>query len=134
MKGWVTDPALQLREILRFAQNDNSYHSPPWQGGVRGGKLCRMNFEEFVQSVSKDAPPNAAPTLQALWFAKKGNWDRAHQIAQDIHTTEGSWIHAYLHRVEGDVGNAQYWYSRAGKPLSKLSLDGEWEQIVEALL
>lgn len=95
-----------------------------------------MNLQEFTASVSKDSAPSTSlpATLQALWYAKKGNWDQSHKIAQDIHTNEGSWIHAYLHRVEGDLSNAQYWYSRAGKPASKLSLDDEWNEISSALI
>ena len=53
--------------------------------------------------------------MKSLWWAKKGNWEKAHNIAQDIATNDGSRIHAYLHRVEGDLGNAAYWYRRAGK-------------------
>jgi hypothetical protein len=95
-----------------------------------------MTFEEFLKSVQKDSEPSSSlsEALKSLWFAKKGDWEKAHNIAQDISNSNGSWIHAYLHRVEGDNGNAQYWYSRAGKSFSKLSLDHEWEEIVRNLL
>lgn len=94
-----------------------------------------MNFVEFKTSISASAPPKGiSEPLQALWYAGKDNWDASHSIAQDIHTETGSWIHAYLHRVEGDLGNAAYWYKRAGKPLCKLSLKEEWELIVRELL
>jgi hypothetical protein len=95
-----------------------------------------MSFEEFLESLHESStPPTLIPeTLKALWYAKKGDWTRSHEIAQDILNPEGSWIHAYLHRVEGDSSNAQYWYSRAGKPFSKLSLEKEWEEIVRVLL
>ena len=90
-----------------------------------------MTYDEFMTSVTNDKPsPEASPYLEALWHDSKGDWHKAHQIVQDIHTWEESWIHAYLHRVEGDEGNAGYWYHRAGKPFSKLSLEEEWEEQV----
>lgn len=72
--------------------------------------------------------------MKALWYDGKDDWEQAHNIAQDIRSTEGSWIHAYLHRKEGDEGNAAYWYHRANQPVCKTSLQEEWESIVEALL
>jgi hypothetical protein len=72
--------------------------------------------------------------LAALWWAAKGNWDKAHKIAQDVETVDAAWVHAYLHRVEGDLGNAGYWYRQAGKPVAKDSLDAEWERIASSLL
>lgn len=69
------------------------------------------------------------PYLIALEADKNGQWDAAHDIVQDIHTDEASWIHAYLHRKEGDPGNARYWYNRAGKPFFDGSLDEEWEEL-----
>ena len=90
-----------------------------------------MTYEEFMATVNEDRPPvGCVPCLEALWHEKKGDWDKAHRIAQDIQTWEGSWVHAYLHRVEGDQGNAGYWYHRAGRPFSNLSLEEEWEQQV----
>lgn len=74
------------------------------------------------------------PLLQALWFDGKGDWESSHNIAQNINTSEGSWVHAYLHRKEGDLGNASYWYSRAGRSMPKHSLEEEWGQIAKALL
>lgn len=94
-----------------------------------------MNFREYKLSVSSDTMPSGLPDgLRAMWHDAKGNWDRAHDIAQEMHTTEGSWIHAYLHRKEGDNGNAAYWYHRANRPVCKNSLEEEWDQIVMALL
>ena len=82
-----------------------------------------MNIEEFTQSISKEEkPPEVSCCLQSLWWAKKGDWSRSHDIAQEIRESEGSWVHAYLHREEGDLGNAAYWYSRAGRPVKRLSL------------
>jgi hypothetical protein len=72
--------------------------------------------------------------LLALWHDGSGHWEKSHEIAQDIHTKEGSWIHAYLHRKEGDLGNAGYWYHKAGKPVPHVSLEQEWEDIVKSLL
>jgi hypothetical protein len=83
-----------------------------------------------------DSPPEELSIcLQALWWDSKGDWDRAHEIAQDAGSREGDWVHAYLHRVEGDLGNAGYWYSRAGKPArGKESLRDEWEELVTFFL
>lgn len=101
-------------------------------------KICIfafMTLAEFKASLSQSDPPEGLSTLlQALWYEGKDDWEQAHNIAQDISSAEGSWIHAYLHRKEGDQGNAAYWYSRAGKPVPRLSLEHEWEQIVSALL
>ncbi|HEV2481268.1 MAG TPA: hypothetical protein VGS79_16460 [Puia sp.] len=94
-----------------------------------------MNFEEFKASMAGESPPkDVASSLAALWYAGKGDWDQAHAIAQDVPTREGSWVHAYLHRVEGDQGNAGYWYHRAGKTMPGVGLKQEWEEIVKALL
>jgi len=94
-----------------------------------------MKFEEFKASLSRDLPPTGIPaSLTALWYAGKDDWEQAHTIAQDIPTREGSWVHAYLHRVEGDGGNANYWYSRAGRTMPAMTLEQEWEDIVSRLL
>ena len=94
-----------------------------------------MNRSEFDQSLNASAPPaNLSPALTALWQAAKDDWEAAHQIAQSDSTAEGAWVHAYLHRVEGDESNAGYWYRRAGKPPAQNSLDEEWAEIVGALL
>ena len=70
----------------------------------------------------------------ALWHDGKGDWNRAHEVAQDVEDEAGAWVHAYLHRKEGDESNAAYWYRRATRPVERGSLDAEWKQIVEALL
>ena len=90
---------------------------------------------EFKASFSGAAPARelAAP-LAALWWAAKGGWDEAHKIVQDEATADAAWVHAYLHRVEGDLGNASYWYRRAAKPVAAGSLETEWERISSALL
>ena len=74
-----------------------------------------------------------APLLEALWWDARGGWDRAHALAQSVDTPVGAWVHAYLHRKEGDVANADYWYRRAGKCRPETPLDAEWAEIVSAL-
>ncbi|WP_188933575.1 hypothetical protein [Puia dinghuensis] len=94
-----------------------------------------MTFEQFKATLNHDQPPTGIPpVLTALWYAQKDNWNKAHDIAQDIPTREGSWVHAYLHRVEGDEGNAHYWYTQAGRQLPELTPEQEWEQLVTSLL
>ena len=72
--------------------------------------------------------------LLALWWDEKGDWSRAHEIARDVAGRDGAWVHAYLHRKEGDLGNAAYWYARAGRPVEKGGLSAEWERIAIELL
>lgn len=94
-----------------------------------------MNLEEFKVSLSQPQPSHQlSGHLKALWFAGRDDWESSHNIAQDIHDKEGSWIHAYLHRVEGDTFNANYWYNKAGRRMPGYSLQQEWEEIVVALL
>jgi hypothetical protein len=89
----------------------------------------------FRASLSGTSPaPGLEPPLAALWWAAKGQWDAAHKIVQDEDKASAAWVHAYLHRVEGDLGNAGYWYRQAGQPVAKDSLEAEWERIVSALL
>lgn len=94
-----------------------------------------MTFEKFKDSLSTSSPPrDVSPLLQALWYDGKNDWEMAHNIAQDVHSKEGSWIHAYLHRKEGDDGNAGYWYARAGVAFPKVTLEEEWKSLVEMFL
>ncbi len=79
-------------------------------------------------------PNGLTPLLQALWYDANQNWHSAHQIAQELHTQNASWIHAYLHRKEGDRYNAQYWYRQAGREFPTESLSEEWETITQHLL
>lgn len=85
-------------------------------------------------SLSDMAPaPEWSPPLAALWWAAKGDWDQAHKIVQDESDRDSAWVHAYLHRVEGDLGNAGYWYRQAGQPVAKDTLEAEWARIVATL-
>ena len=84
------------------------------------------------QATAPPAPENLA--LTGLWWDAKGDWTRAHESAQQDEGSVGAWVHAYLHRKEGDASNARYWYDRAGKRSSNLSIEAEWEEIADALL
>jgi hypothetical protein len=94
-----------------------------------------MQFDEFINSTKEDASPQSlSEPLQAMWYARKGDWETAHNIAQSISSELGSWIHAYLHRVEGDLSNADYWYKRAGKPQFQGSTEAEADDIINSIL
>lgn len=97
-----------------------------------------MTAEELARSAETEdqAPADLTPTARALWLAKKGRWDAAHDLTQDLPDPDGAWIHAWLHREEGDYGNACYWYARARKtaPPADAPLAAEWNQIARALL
>jgi hypothetical protein len=97
-----------------------------------------MTFEEFNRAVTggETLPPaGVSGAVAALWHDARGDWEAAHNAAQDDHSKAGSWVHAYLHRKEGDDGNAGYWYARAGRrvPAEGFMLEAEWEQIARAL-
>ena len=94
-----------------------------------------VTFEEFHQSLKDSNPPAGLSfALSGLWWDAKGDWTRAHESAQQDEGADGSWVHAYLHRKEGDPGNAAYWYGRAGKPACRESPEREWREIVVSLL
>jgi hypothetical protein len=94
-----------------------------------------MTFDEFKAALSGATPPGGlSPALVALWHDAKGDWDAAHRVAQDVDDERGAWVHAYLHRKEGDASNAAYWYRRAGQPVARATLEEEWEAIVTTLL
>jgi hypothetical protein len=94
-----------------------------------------MTLEQFEATLSGEAPPkDITNTLAAMWYDGKGDWDQAHLIAQDIPTGDGSWVHAYLHRKEGDDWNANYWYNRAGRSMPNVSLEQEWKEMVQSML
>jgi hypothetical protein len=92
-------------------------------------------FADFKASIAATQPPQPlVPPLAALWWAAKGDWDKAHKIVMDDAGREAAWVHAYLHRVEGDLPNAQYWYRTAGKPVASATLEAEWAAIAAELL
>ncbi len=96
-----------------------------------------MNYEEFLQTLDHPeagVPTGLLPPLEALWRERAGEWDRAHRIVQAEADADSAWVHAYLHRKEGDRSNARYWYARAGRPESAVPPEREWEEIVRALL
>src|SRR5690242_5883415 len=102
-----------------------------WFGMTKGsGTGGEKAFAGLQQSIARDAAPPADATLpvQALWHDARGDWEAAHRCAQDDSSPAGSWVHAYLHRKEGDLGNAGYWYARAGRrqPAASVSLEAEW--------
>jgi hypothetical protein len=94
-----------------------------------------MTLAEFKRSLSKSRPPESlAVALAGLWWAGKDDWDKAHKVVMDEGGKDCAWVHAYLHRVEGDLENARYWYRQAGKPAASGALKAEYESIVQALL
>jgi len=94
-----------------------------------------MDIGAFRDSITQTMPPAGLDSaLDALWHAAKGDWNRAHELAQSRDDADGAWVHAYLHRVEGDQSNAGYWYRRAGRPHCRAPLPEEWEEIARALL
>tara|TARA_B100000809_G_C14883382_1_gene440024 strand:- start:289 stop:576 length:288 start_codon:yes stop_codon:yes gene_type:complete len=93
-----------------------------------------MQYEDFIKLTKESEPSDKLAEIHlAIWYAVKDNWDMAHKIVQDINTETASWIHAYLHRVEGDIGNAQYWYNRAKKESSSESLETELNDIIKSV-
>ena len=95
-----------------------------------------MDYEEFLESLKSEAPPRELDQwLLALWHARRGDWDRAHRIVQELPDRKAARIHAYLHRVEGDLWNSRYWHERAGTRFpEELSEDAEWAQLVRLAL
>lgn len=94
-----------------------------------------MDLNDFKESIAaNEVPAQASVYLQALWFDAKGDWEKAHELIQDLPDKNAAWIHAYLHRKEGDVWNADYWYRNAGKKRPAVSLQEEWESLTAAFL
>jgi hypothetical protein len=94
-----------------------------------------MNLADFKASLGNLTPPeNISVYLQALWYDAKDYWDRAHNLIDHLEEPKAYWVHAYLHRREGDKGNALYWYNRADKKMPGYALEEEWEEIVQAFL
>ncbi len=94
-----------------------------------------MDIEQFRATLGAEQPPGQmSQALQALWYDAKGDWHAAHTHAQAQADATGAWVHAYLHRKEGDLSNAGYWYRRADRPVAEGALEQEWEAIAQALL
>jgi hypothetical protein len=97
--------------------------------------MVRMTLDEFEASLAQAGPPSGLSlAVQGLWWDGKGDWGRAHGCAQDQDDRIGAAVHAYLHRKEGDLGNAGYWYARAGRTMPKGSLEAEWRALAGELL
>ena len=94
-----------------------------------------MTLDQFRRTLADQAPPaDSPPALAALWWAAKGDWDKAHAIVMDDGSREAAWVHAYLHRVEGDLANARYWYGQAKRAAATKPVEREWDDIAAALL
>jgi hypothetical protein len=94
-----------------------------------------MTLEQFQRTLKAPAPPaDLVPAVAALWWAANGDWNKAHALVMDEQSREAAWVHAYLHRVEGDLSNARYWYGQAGKPAATQPIEAEWADIAQALL
>jgi len=94
-----------------------------------------MTYDEFILTIENDALPSNLPLfIQALWWDAKGDWHKAHSLIDSLDDRNSSWVHAYLHRKEGDISNADYWYSRAHKQRPAANLQEEWKAIALELL
>jgi hypothetical protein len=106
---------------------------PEW--GDHMCSLAAMTLSEFKASLKKTKPPaSLAPALSALWWAGKDEWESAHRIVMNEGGADCAWVHAYLHRREGDLDNAHYWYRQAGRSVAQGSLPDEWSKITRTLL
>ena len=94
-----------------------------------------MKVKDFLATLEETKPPfGVSSCMKSLWHYRKGNWEKAHEIVQDLSTDDAAWVHAFLHRDEGDLWNADYWYKRAGKSRPDLPLEKKWLLIAEALI
>lgn len=94
-----------------------------------------MTYDEFILTIENDEQPPSLPLyLQALWYDAKDNWNKAHALIDSLDDKNSCWVHAYLHRKEGDISNAGYWYRRANKQISSATLQNEWKDITIRLL
>jgi len=111
-------------------------HGPPYVPPRYAEPIVpTLTIDDFEASLKSSAPPAGISALVlALWHDGRGDWDAAHRVAQDVETDDGAWVHAYLHRKEGDAGNAAYWYRRAQRPIARGPLEDEWRDIATALL
>jgi hypothetical protein len=93
-----------------------------------------MDLEAFRRTLADTHPPALPAPLRALWHLGRSEWDSAHAIVQEEEDRDSAWVHAHLHRVEGDLSNARYWYARARRPAHAGTLEAEWRELVSALL
>ena len=93
-----------------------------------------MTFEDFIYSLDENSPPSVSEELKSLWYDGKGDWERAHDVISEKETKSHCLIHAYLHRKEGDIWNADYWYRRAGEKRKDQKLEEEWENLVKQFI
>ena len=94
-----------------------------------------MTYDEFILTIENNEEPTNQPLyIQALWYDAKGNWQHAHSLIDSLDDKNSCWVHAYLHRKEGDISNANYWYGRAQKQRPPNSLQEEWNTIAMSLL
>jgi hypothetical protein len=94
-----------------------------------------MDMKEFLESIKFDAPPaGMSAPVAALWWDARGDWKRAHGLVDELESKDGMAVHAYLHRKEGALSNADYWYARAGRGFQRPELDEEWRALVDALI
>jgi hypothetical protein len=94
-----------------------------------------MNVNEFLESIEQDALPDGLPDpVAALWWYAKGDWAKAHGLVDELESKDGMAVHAYLHRKEGSLANADYWYARAGRGCHRPALQDEWSALVAELL
>ncbi len=96
--------------------------------------MPEISYEQFIETLTQDTPPELPNYFAALWWDHSGDWDRAHDCLQDDGGWKDAYVHAYLHRKEGDLSNANYWYNRAGKRAPKCSLREEWDSILRELI
>jgi hypothetical protein len=93
-----------------------------------------MDLNEFLHSLHAAGAPALSAPLRALWHLGREEWDAAHRVVQEQDDADSAWVHAHLHRVEGDLANARYWYARAGRAPHEGALDEEWRSMVRALI
>lgn len=93
-----------------------------------------MNVSAFKESLKENNPPTVSVYLQALWYDAKDNWKTGHNLIDHLEDKKACWVHAYLHRKEGDIWNADYWYRKAGRTRPTISIDQEWDEIVKVLV
>lgn len=130
-EGYHYYSCLEYTAILRQHETQNTHVAVNAKASVD----WRMTYEDFVASANSPKPPEGVSNLlKALWWDKNGDWDHAHRIAQQDPSEPGSAVHAFLHREEGDIANARYWYERAGRQPRTDAIEAEWSELVRELV